>query len=106
MGPTTAYDGTQCIGTGMLQDYSENDTWAGTTATSPPIDLTKVTSATLTFHMWVYTEGGAYDGANLEISTDGGTTYVVVATVSPAYPLLIAGEPAWGETFRAWGGSS
>ncbi len=35
VGPATAYDGTQCIGTGMGQNYSNGDTWLGTTATSP-----------------------------------------------------------------------
>jgi hypothetical protein len=96
VGPATAYDGTQCIGTGMGKNYSANDTYAGTTATSPPISFAGVLSPTLTFEMWVDTEGGTYDGANLEISTDGGSTFQVVTTVTPVYPLTIAGQPAWG----------
>jgi hypothetical protein len=95
-GPGTAYDGTQCIGTGMVQNYSDDDTWAGTTATSPPISLVGVTSPTLTFRMWVDTEGYTYDGANLQISTDGGMTYKILTTVMPQYTLSIAGDPAWG----------
>ncbi len=103
-GPATASDGTQCIGTGMSQDYSDNDTWAGTTATSPLISLAGVPSPTLTFRMWVDTEGGTLDGANLEISTDGGMTYSVLNTVTPAYgPMMIAGQPAWGGTQTALG---
>jgi hypothetical protein len=94
-GPATAYVGTQCIGTGMIHDYSNNDTYAGTTATSPPITLPGQPQ-TLTFRMWVDTEGGLYDGFNLAISVDGGVTYSVVDTVIPQYPLVIAGEPAWG----------
>ncbi len=95
-GPATAYDGTQCIGVGMVHDYSNNDTWAATTATSPPLSLAGLSSPTLTFRMWVDTEGGTLDGANLQISTDGGATYTVLSTVTPTYPLTIGGEPAWG----------
>ena len=95
-GPATAYVGTQCLGTGMSQDYSNNDTWAGTTATSPPIVLPGVQAQTLSFRMWVDTEGSAYDGVNLEISTDGGVTFAVLTSVTPTYPLTIAGEAAWG----------
>jgi bacillopeptidase F (M6 metalloprotease family) len=101
-GPPTAYDGTQCIGVGMVQDYSDDDTWAGTTATSPPIDLTGATSPTLTFRMWVDTEGSS-DGANLEVSTDGGATYSVVGGVTPAYTATIGGEPAWSGQQAALG---
>ena len=98
VGPATAYVGTQCIATGLVHDYSNLDTWAGTTATSPTIDLTGVTSPTLTFRMWVDTEGSIYDGANLQISTDGGTSLArVVNTVDAAVPAVrSAGEPAWG----------
>jgi hypothetical protein len=94
VGPATAYDGTQCIGTGMGQDYSDNDTWAGTTATSPPISLVSSQTPSLTFRMWIDTENGN-DGANLEISTDNGMTYSVLNTVTPPYPMTIANEPAW-----------
>jgi hypothetical protein len=97
VGPATAYDGTQCIGTGMGHDYSNLDTWAGTTATSPSIVLPAGCGGpTLTFRMWIDTEGATYDGANLEISTDGGMTYSVLSTVTPPYTLTIGGEPAWG----------
>jgi Immune inhibitor A peptidase M6/Putative Ig domain len=102
-GPTAAYDGTQCISTGLTSDYSNLDTWAGTTATSPQIELTGGPSPTLTFWMWIDTEGSVYDGANLQISTDGGMTYSVVDTVMPAYPLTIAGERAWGGHLGALG---
>jgi hypothetical protein len=93
VGPAAAYDGVQCIGTGMGQDYSNGDTFAGTTATSPPIDLTGVPNPALSFRLWVDTQ--TTDGAALEISTDGGLSFAVVE-VTPAYPLTIAGVPAWG----------
>jgi hypothetical protein len=46
--------------------------------------------------MWIDTEGSTFDGVNLKISTDGGMNYAIVDLVTPAYPLTIAGEPAWG----------
>lgn len=94
MGPAP-YDGAQCIGTGMVTNYSNNDTWAGTTATSPPIALTTATTAILTFRMWLDTEGVQSDGMNLAVSDDGGSTYLIVAA-TPAYTQSIAGMPAWG----------
>lgn len=96
VGPATAYVGTQCVATQIAGPYTNHQTFAGTTATSPDIDLTAASSPILTFRMWVDTEGSTYDGANLQISTDGGMTYSVVNSVLPAYPLLIGGQPAWG----------
>jgi hypothetical protein len=96
VGPATAYVGTQCIATQIAGHYNDDQTFAGTTATSPDIDLTAASNPTLTFRMWIDTEGSTYDGANLQISADGGMTYSVVNSVLPAYPLLIAGQPAWG----------
>jgi hypothetical protein len=96
VGPATAYDGKQCIATQLAGNYSSLQTWATTTATSPDIDLTAAQSPVLTFRMWIDTEGSTYDGLNLKVSTDGGATYSVVNGVSPAYPLTIAGQPAWG----------
>jgi hypothetical protein len=96
VGPATAYVGTQCIGTQIAANYHDNQTYAATTATSPDIDLTGAANPTLTFRMWVDTEGSTYDGFNLNVSTDGGATYSVVTNVVPAYPLTVATKPAWG----------
>ena len=46
--------------------------------------------------MWVDTEGSPFDGAQLQVSVDGGMSYAVVTAPTPAYPLLIGGRPAWG----------
>jgi len=96
VGPSAAFDGTQCLGTQIAGNYNDLQTWAGATATSPDIDLTAAVTATLTFRMWIYTEGSTYDGFHLQISTDGGASYPVFTNVIPAYPLTIGGEPAWG----------
>lgn len=96
VGPAAAYAGTRCIATQIAGPHSNLQTWAGTTATSPDIDLTSSFNPNLSFRMWIDTEGATYDGANLKISNDGGATYTLVDTVMPGYPLTIAGEPAWG----------
>jgi Immune inhibitor A peptidase M6 len=96
VGPATAYVGTQCLATQLGGSYSNLQTWTETTATSPAINLTAVSSPILTFRMWIDTEGSTYDGVNLKISTDGGKSYSVVNGVSPTYPLIVDGQPAWG----------
>jgi hypothetical protein len=96
VGPSPAYVGTQCLATKIDAIYSDLQTFAGSTATSPDIDLTNVGTPILTFRMWVDTEGSTYDGFNLKISSDGGQSYSIVNTATPTYPLTIAGEPAWG----------
>ncbi len=83
VGPPTAYVGTQCLGTVIGGSYSNGDQWAATTATSPDIDLGTTQGPILTFRMWLQTE--QYDGAHLEVSTDGGMTYSVLTSVMPAY---------------------
>jgi hypothetical protein len=96
VGPATAFVGTQCLGTQIGGLYHDLQSWAGTTATSPDIDLTSSLTPLLTFRMWNDTEGSTYDGANLAISTDGGANFAIISNVIPAYPLTIAGKPAWG----------
>jgi bacillopeptidase F (M6 metalloprotease family) len=96
VGPATAYVGTQCIGTQIAGNYSDSQAWDATTATSPDIDLTNVGAPMLTFRMWIDTEGNTYDGANLQISTDGGMNYTILSNVMPTYPLIVGTKPAWG----------
>ncbi|MFT3771621.1 MAG: immune inhibitor A [Minicystis sp.] len=103
VGPAKAYVGTQCIATQIGGNYHDNQPWAMTTATSPAIDLTGMQSPLLTFRMWVYTEGSTYDGANLQVSTDGGMTYSVISNPMPAYTLMVDGMPAWGGNQSALG---
>ena len=96
VGPPAAFEGMQCLGTQIAGNYHDFQTWPGTTATSPAINLNGRRHPVLTFRMWVDTEGATYDGADLMISIDGGVTYSIVTSVAPAYPLTIAGNPAWG----------
>jgi len=96
VGPATAYVGTQCVATQIAGNYTNSQSYTGANATSPDIDLSASPFPSLSFRMWIDTEGSTFDGVNLKISIDGGATYTVVDTVTPAYPLLIAGEQAWG----------
>jgi hypothetical protein len=103
VGPATAFVGTQCLATQIDAPYSHLQKWDNTTATSPDIDLTGVASPLVTFRMYNDTEGGMFDGVNLQISTDG-MNYSIVANVMPVYPLIVNGKPAWGghEQGLAW----
>jgi cysteine-rich repeat protein len=96
VGPATAHSGSTCLGTIINGNYANSLTWAGNTATSPEFSLAAFAAPRATFYMWVDTEGSIYDGANLKISVNGGTTYTTVTTVTPAYALTIDGQPAWG----------
>lgn len=106
VGPATAYVGPQCLGTQLGGNYSNSQLFSDATATSPDIDLTSVANATLTFRMWVDTEGGMYDGFNLQVSSDGGMNYAIVGNATPVYPLTVAGKPAWGGHQSALGWQS
>lgn len=103
VGPPSAYVGFKAIATGIAANYPDFQTYSSATATSQDIDLSSSPFPTLTFRMWVNTEGGTYDGFNLKISNDGGMNWDVVNTVVPAYPLVVEGEPAWGGQQAALG---
>jgi hypothetical protein len=103
VGPVSAFSLPNCIATVINGNYSNGDNWAENTATSPTIDLSAAVAAQAKWFMWVYTEGSTFDGANLKVSTDGGATWQVVSTVTPAYTLTVAGESAWGGNQSALG---
>lgn len=103
VGPATAHGGSSCIATQIAANYHDNDDYTSTNAQSPPIDLTTATAPVLSFWTWIYTEGETYDGFNVKVSTDGGTTFTVVNTVTPAYQLTVNGESAWGGDLSAQG---
>jgi bacillopeptidase F (M6 metalloprotease family) len=89
-----AADGTQCLATRIASNYSDNQTFAGSTATSPDIVLPMNVAYDVTFRMWVDTEGSTYDGFNLSIMS--GSTTALHTAVTPAYPLTVGGQAAWG----------
>ncbi len=102
-GPSAAYSGLNCLATRLDGTYDNNQAWSTTTATSPQIDLSTASTPLLSFRAWVYTEGSVYDGFNLKISTDGGTTFSLLNAVNPPYSITTNGEPAWGGNLSAFG---
>jgi hypothetical protein len=102
-GPT-AHSGTQLWGTNLAGQYT-----AGmlNTLYSPVINLTGTTLPTFKFWFWYALESG-YDGANVKLSTDYGTTWNVITTsvayngTGYAYAPGIAGQPVWTGNSNAW----
>lgn len=104
VGPATAYSGSHCLATQLASNYNYSQSWTTCVATSPDIPLTTA-NPKLAFRMWLNTEGSSYDGANLKVSADGGTTYSIVNNVTPAYNLTsVGGEVAWGsdQSSKGW----
>ena len=96
VGPPAARTGTGVIGTRIGGMYTVNQSFATSFADSPPIDLTTATNPTVSFWAWDHTEGGTFDGWNLQISANGGLNFTPVFPDTPGYSLTIAGQPAWG----------
>ncbi len=101
-GPATPYDGSNCLGTNLSGDYSNNQTWSACVADSPPIDLTGIVAPLLRFRLWLSTEGSIYDGANVKVSADC-TSYTTLAT-DKVYNATVNGENAWNgnESSSGW----
>ena len=88
-------------------DYSEDSTnGALNYLTSPSLDLGNSETATLSFYHWRDFESDStlWDGGNVKISTDGGSSWTLLSSPSPSYdgsastgysnPL--ASEQVWG----------
>jgi len=101
VGPGFAYEGANAIATRLATNYSNTDGgWGISLADSPTLSLTG-TAPTLTFRVWYHTEGSSYDGFNIKVGV--AAAYSLVTAVVPAYPLTIAGQPAWGGNQSAAG---
>lgn len=103
VGPPAAHNGWNVLATKIGGVYSVNQSYTTTVADSPPIVLTGATNPLLSFWAWEHTEGGTFDGWNLKISTNGGQDFTQITTVTPAYPLTIGGQQAWGGNHSAEG---
>jgi bacillopeptidase F (M6 metalloprotease family) len=88
------------LATQLAGNYNNNQTYAGTTATSPPIDLSTTTAPTLHFWVWHVTESG-WDGFNIKASSDG-VSYTQLLNVTPVYNQTLAGEQCWAGTSAGW----
>lgn len=101
VGPTEAYEGSQCAGTRIDSYYGPSATYAVDVLDSPPVDLTSATDPRLRFHRWLETQPN-YDGGNLWVSDDGGLSFSVVPSdlLSLAYDHgSVQLRPAWTGRF-------
>jgi hypothetical protein len=102
-GPGAAFGGQYCIATQIDGNYSNGQSYTANVAQTPPIDLGTAIDPVLQFAGWIQTES-CCDGANVKISTNGGSTFTVLSPITPAYNLSISAEPAWGNntSFANW----
>ncbi|AKU89651.1 choice-of-anchor J domain-containing protein [Vulgatibacter incomptus] len=94
VGPSTCHSGTSCLATRLAGNYNNSASYAASIATSPTIDLSGVAEPMASFWIWMHTEAN-YDGFNVRVSTDGGSTFSVLSDVSPAYGGNVDSVPAW-----------
>jgi len=73
--PGSGFTGANVYGTNLTGNYAASATY---TLTTPVLDLTGVTNATVEFQRWIATEEG-YDYATVEASTNG-TTWTLLWT--------------------------
>jgi hypothetical protein len=95
-----------CWATDLTGDYNS---YANNSLYSPVIALTGAPRYSLDFWMWYRFESISYDGANLKISTDYGTTWTILNTSVPytgtctsTGNALLYGQPGWGGIDTVW----
>lgn len=104
-GPGSALDGDHVLATGLAANYGSNMRPDTHFALSPVIDLSFTESPTLTFRAWSHTENN-WDGMVVHVTTDGGSTYELVPSLSPLYRRIggtTAGTSGWSGDRRALG---
>ena len=74
-GPATAHSGTKCWGTNLTGDFNDNEY---SHVESTPFDLTGAVSPELVYYHWFDMGATCYDGVNLKVSNDGGTTWTLI----------------------------
>jgi hypothetical protein len=103
VGPATSFDGSQCLGTQIAGDYNSSQAFGTAIADSPSVSLAGSTNAELSFYAYVHSEGSAWDGFNIKVSTDGGSTFTQVMGATPVYDLTVDSQDAWGGDQSAFG---
>jgi hypothetical protein len=99
-----AHSGTKVWGTVLNANYSN---CADYRLDMPPLDLRFYSGARLHYWQWYKTEA-TYDGGNIQVSTDQGTTWTRVAPISGYTDNLrgscnvLAGQPGFGGTRATW----
>ncbi|MFM7701194.1 MAG: hypothetical protein ACKO7V_10465, partial [Bacteroidota bacterium] len=100
---TSAGGGTQSWTTNLTGNYNNNEL---SYLESPCLNLTTLTSPQVRFKIWWDSESG-WDGTQLQYSTDGGVTWLVVGTVASGinwYNSALTNGPGIG--LSCWNGSA
>lgn len=96
--------GTRCWGTNLSDNYSAGNDHRLTT---PEYDLSELEDPRLTFWHW-YSVWGPYDGMNVRISTNGGSSWNAIEPVDgytdPCIDALPGSpcQPGWAGTSDGW----
>ena len=103
-GPGVAYSGINVWATVLGAAYANSANW--TLETTIPVGVVS-TAYMLDFWHWYDIEGYGYDGGNVKISTDGGTSWSVITPLT-GYPGVantsnpLSGEPIFWESSAGW----
>ena len=106
VGPPALFDG-EVAATNLTGNYGNS---AFYNLTTPTFDLTGATNPVLRFAHWYNLEGSAtttrWDGANIKISSDGGTTWaqLVPTSVVPAYTGALSASTTQMQNQLGWSG--
>ncbi|MEM9691156.1 MAG: choice-of-anchor J domain-containing protein [Myxococcota bacterium] len=100
-GPMTAIQGTGLIGLDLNGPYPSGMGYATNYIETPDINLPSDSTPVLVYQHWYDFEGGL-DGYNVQVSSDGGTTWSLVSAVVPAYPGTVDGQDAYTGTATTW----
>ncbi len=76
--PTSGFTGANVYGVNLAGDYANSLTTDQLKLTTPAIDCSVATTVFLSFRRWLGVESPSYDHARVQVSTDGGTSWVTV----------------------------
>jgi cysteine-rich repeat protein len=100
--PPSAFEGQQCLGTRIGQNYNNNRQYMNNMAQSPLINLVNATAPVLVFHGWISAEQ-CCDGANVWVRPQGSSIWTHLGNPSVPYINTINGYPAWtGSGLTYW----
>lgn len=100
--PPAAYEGSQCLGTRMGQNYTNNRQYMTNMAQSPLINLSSATAPVLVFQGWMSAEE-CCDGANVWVRPQGSSIWTHAPNPSVSYQNTINGYGAWtGSALALW----
>lgn len=100
--PPFAYEGQQCLGTLIGQNYNINRQYMNNMAQSPLINLVNAAAPVLVFQGWFSAEE-CCDGANVWVRPQGSSIWTHLSNPSVPYSNTINGYPAWtGTGLASW----